>query len=160
MEVKAGAGVADIFMSYSQKNRDDARLLAAFFEAQGYSVWWDTRLEAGEQFRNEIMEALNEARAVVVIWSEESAKSVWVQSEAGRAQADRKLVPVKSRRMSYADIPPPFENLHTPNLDDCDAVLSAVQLQLAKPPASPALFKMRNGVVWYFRKCRDHLYQY
>ncbi|MBC8050712.1 MAG: toll/interleukin-1 receptor domain-containing protein [Chitinophagales bacterium] len=143
--------MADIFISYSQKNRDDARLLAAFSRRRAIRSGGTRGWRAGEQFRNEIMEALNEARAVVVIRSEESAKSVWVQSEAGRAQADRKLVPVKSRLMSSADIPPPFENLHTPNLDDRDAVLSAVQLQLAKPPAPPVLWKQARyeALTWF-----------
>jgi hypothetical protein len=34
--------MADIFISYSSEDRDQARILAAFLEAEGYSVWWDT----------------------------------------------------------------------------------------------------------------------
>ncbi|MEQ1714096.1 MAG: toll/interleukin-1 receptor domain-containing protein [Hyphomicrobium sp.] len=39
--------MADIFISYSKNDHAEARLLAAFLEAQGYSVWWDTSLAAG-----------------------------------------------------------------------------------------------------------------
>jgi hypothetical protein len=38
----AGPGMADIFISYSKNDHDQARMLAAFLEAEGYSVWWDT----------------------------------------------------------------------------------------------------------------------
>ena len=33
--------MADIFISYSQKDRDVATALAAALEARGYTVWWD-----------------------------------------------------------------------------------------------------------------------
>jgi len=49
--------VADIFISYSKKDADTARVIAALLEAQGYSVWWDTSLETGDEFRQEITES-------------------------------------------------------------------------------------------------------
>jgi len=101
--------MADIFISYSKEDRDQARLLAAFLEAEGYSVWWDASLLSGEDFRKLIMTELGRARAAIVIWTEKSIQSDWVQSEAGRAHADRKLIPIKSKALSYRDIPPPFE---------------------------------------------------
>ena len=64
--------MADIFISYASKDRDEARLLAAFLEAEGYSVWWDTSLLSGENFRKTIMTELCRARATVVIWTESS----------------------------------------------------------------------------------------
>jgi TIR domain len=127
--------VADIFISYSKKDHEEARLLAAYLEAEGYSVWWDTSLKSGEQFRKVIMTELGRARATVVIWTENSVESDWVQSEAGRAHADRKLIPVKSKALQYKDIPPPFDNMHTENIDRRENILGAVVAQLAKPEA-------------------------
>ena len=95
-----GADVADVFISYSKKDYDEARMLAAFLEAEGYSVWWDTSLVSGESFRKVIMTELGRARAAIVIWTENSIESDWVQSEAGRAHADRKLIPVKSKGLA------------------------------------------------------------
>ncbi len=127
--------MADIFISYSKKDHDEARLLAAYLEAEGFSVWWDTSLKSGEQFRKVIMTELGRARAAIVIWTESSIESDWVQSEAGRAHADRKLIPVKSKALQYKDIPPPFDNLHTENIDRRENILGAVVAQLAKPEA-------------------------
>lgn len=125
--------MADIFISYSKKDHEEARLLAAYIEAQGYSVWWDTSLKSGEQFRKVIMTELGRARAAIVIWTENSIESDWVQSEAGRAHADRKLIPVKSKSLQYKDIPPPFDNMHIENIGQRENILGAIVAQLAKP---------------------------
>jgi TIR domain len=125
--------VADIFISYSQQDRDQARLIAAFLEAEGYSVWWDMSLLSGENFRKTIMTELGRARATIVLWTESSVHSDWVQSEAGRAHADRKLIPVKVRNVSYTDIPPPFDNMHIENAADREKILAAITALLAKP---------------------------
>jgi hypothetical protein len=125
--------MADIFISYSQQDREKVRLIAAFLEAEGYSVWWDTSLLSGENFRKVIMTELGRARAAIVLWTESSVLSDWVQSEAGRAHADRKLIPVKPKGLSYKDIPPPFDNMHIENADDREKILAAITAQLAKP---------------------------
>jgi len=125
--------VADIFISYSKKDHEEARLLAAYLEAEGFSVWWDTSLKSGEQFRKVIMTELGRARAAIVIWTENSIESDWVQSEAGRAHADRKLIPVKAKSLQYKDIPPPFDNMHIENVGQRENILGAIVAQLAKP---------------------------
>jgi hypothetical protein len=133
--------VADIFISYSKKDAETARVIAALLEAQGYLVWWDTSLVAGDQFRKVIMKELEAAKAVIVLWTENSVNSDWVQSEAGRAHNDRKLVPLKARLLTYDKIPPPFDNLHATNFDNHEAVLTAVEAQVAKPPAPSVVWK-------------------
>jgi TIR domain-containing protein len=54
--------VADIFISYSKKDEAEARLLAAFLEAEGLSVWWDQTLLGGEKYRATITAELDKAR--------------------------------------------------------------------------------------------------
>jgi TIR domain len=105
--------MADVFISYAKADRPLALKLAAMLEAEGWKVWWDTSLTIGDDFRNEIMTELGRARAVIVIWTDASIKSDWVRSESGRAQADRKLIPVKLPHLTYKDLPPPFDVLHT-----------------------------------------------
>jgi hypothetical protein len=130
--------VADIFISYSQNDRERARLLAALLEAEGYSVWWDASLLGGESFRKTIMTELGTARAAIVVWTENAIQSDWVMSEAGRAHADRKLIPVKTKALTYRDIPPPFDNMHIEDADDREKILAAVAAVLAKPEAAPS----------------------
>ena len=127
------APMADVFISYSKQDVTDARMLAALLEANGYTVWWDNSLIGGEQFRGKIASELAAARAVVVIWTKTSVASDWVQSEAGRALGDQKLVPVRSSEIEYNEIPPPFENRHTLKLNQTEQILAAIAAQLAKP---------------------------
>ena len=60
-----------------------------------------------------IQERLASAKAVVVIWSAEAAKSEWVQSEADRARADRKLVQLN---VDGAGLPMPFDRIQCADL--------------------------------------------
>jgi hypothetical protein len=134
--------VADIFLSYSKSDEPDARLLSAFLESQGYSVWWDSDLGGGDKFRRTIISELTKAGAVVVIWTQNSVVSDWVQSEAGRAFRDQKLIPVRSAGVEYKDIPPPFDNVHTLKLGDREQIVAAVSRQLAKPATPSPLWKI------------------
>jgi adenylate cyclase len=80
--------VADIFISYSSLHRDLTRALAAAIEAQygPGSVWWDQAgLRSGDKFSPEITRALDEAKAVVVVWTQGAVTSDWVYAEAARA---------------------------------------------------------------------------
>jgi hypothetical protein len=42
--------MAEIFLSYAKSDADRVRPLVGALEALGWSVWWDTRLGAGEQW--------------------------------------------------------------------------------------------------------------
>jgi hypothetical protein len=128
--------VADIFVSYSKKDVAEARLIAALLEGQGYSVWWDRKLVAGNEFRRAITEQLDAAKAVIVLWTENSVNLVWVKAEAQRAYSNLKLVPLKVRLLRCDQIPLPFSELHTADFDNHEAVLAAVKTKLSGQPAS------------------------
>jgi TIR domain len=84
-------------------------------------VWWDTELYGGEDFHDVILQALDDAKAAIVIWSESSVKSYWVRGEAQHAQSQRKLIPTKFAALPESDIPLNFRALHTEALADTDA---------------------------------------
>jgi hypothetical protein len=130
--------MADIFISYSKADHPLALKLSAFLEAEGWSVWWDRNLSAGEVYRDEIMRELSAARAVIVIWTQTSIKSDWARAEAGRAKAEGKLIPVKAPGLTYSDIPLPFGEMHTENVTDTDLIRAAVVAQLSKPATAPS----------------------
>jgi len=134
--------MADIFISYAKTDRPLASKLAAMLEAEGWTTWWDTSLTIGDDFRNEIMSQLGRARAAIVVWTDTSIKSDWVRSEAGRAQADRKLIPVKLPHLTYKDLPPPFDVLHTENVGEENKIKAAVVAQLAKPAVEPTALSL------------------
>lgn len=86
--------MADIFLSYTEADREQARRLAAVFEAVGWSVWWDRRIPAGKTWRAVLDKALQEMRCMVVLWSARSVDSEWVYEEASEGRRLERLVPV------------------------------------------------------------------
>ena len=84
----------DIFLSYNREDQAVARRFAEAFEGQGFSVWWDTTLRAGEAYDKVTEQALSDAKAVVVLWSPRSVDSRWVRAEATQADRQGTLVPV------------------------------------------------------------------
>ncbi|MFN5269923.1 MAG: toll/interleukin-1 receptor domain-containing protein, partial [Hyphomonadaceae bacterium] len=83
----------DIFLSYNREDQAKARLFADAFSAEGFHVWWDTTLRAGEAYDEVTERALREAGAVVVLWSKKSVASRWVRAEATVAHRQKTLVP-------------------------------------------------------------------
>lgn len=109
--------MSDIFISYKREDQDRARQLATALEKQGWSVWWDPKLHAGEYFDDVIEKALKEARCVIVLWSKLSVHSRYVRDESSYALKHNKLVPVA---LEEVELPFRFSAIHTPQLIDWD----------------------------------------
>lgn len=83
----------DVFISYNREDRDRAGVIASALEAEGFSVWWDAALRAGETYDEVTEQNLRTAGAVVVLWSKRSANSKWVRAEATVGERTSTLVP-------------------------------------------------------------------
>lgn len=94
-----------------------ARKLANALEGEGWTVWWDPKLRAGERFNDVIEKALKESKCIVVMWSKRSVESLYVKDEATYALNRNKLVPVM---IEEVELPFRFEGLHTPSLLEWD----------------------------------------
>jgi TolB-like protein/Tfp pilus assembly protein PilF len=86
--------VPDVFLSYSREDQPTARRVAEALQREGFSVWWDQTLATGEAYDQVTEEALEKARAVVVLWSKASVASRWVRAEATTADRNHTLMPV------------------------------------------------------------------
>ncbi len=86
--------MSDVFISYAREDAGKAGRLAAAFEADGLSVWWDRTIPAGKTFDQVIAENLAAARCVLVLWSNHSVGSNWVKEEAAEGRERGMLVPV------------------------------------------------------------------
>lgn len=86
--------MATVFLSYDHDDVQRAAPIAAALEKAGHSVWWDRHIHGGAAFNDEIEAAVEEASAVVVLWSERSIRSTWVRDEAAEGRDQNKLVPV------------------------------------------------------------------
>src|SRR5215472_4224713 len=90
-----GAGDFDIFVSYTHEDAGVARRLADELAGRGWSVFWDRVLLPGATWRSQIQSALSAAKVVLVLWSERSVSSRWVEVEADHAFQRDAYVPVR-----------------------------------------------------------------
>ncbi|WP_265529391.1 TIR domain-containing protein [Sphingomicrobium marinum] len=84
--------MSDIFISYARPNEPIAKMLADAMREAGYTVWRDDELPAHRSYSEVIEERLRAAKAVVVIWSDDAARSQWVRAEADAAREAGTLV--------------------------------------------------------------------
>ncbi|MEO0981552.1 MAG: SUMF1/EgtB/PvdO family nonheme iron enzyme [Pseudomonadota bacterium] len=106
--------MADIFLSYSRADRARAEEIAKALEEEGFSVWWDKVLRAGQTYDEVTEGKLRDAKAVVVLWSNVSVKSKWVRAEATLGERSSAVIPA----MIEADAERPilFELIQTADL--------------------------------------------
>ena len=83
-----------VFVSYARADEAWATAVIDRLEQAGFKVWWDGLIPGGERFSAQIADALDSARAVVVLWSKSSLQSDWVRDEAGVGRDQHRLVPL------------------------------------------------------------------
>jgi len=111
--------MADIFVSYTRADQEMVRLIVALLEAQGWSVWWDTRISGGERWDAVIEREITAARCVVVMWTPQSFDREWVHLEAHHGRSRGILVPV----LIGVDSPPfAFSLIQARNLSGWDGM--------------------------------------
>jgi len=142
--------MADIFISYGRSTEPQAQMVAEALRAAGYSVWRDDELPAHRAYSDVIEERLRAAKAAVVLWSGEAARSQWVRAEADIAREAGTLVQVTIDGI----LPPlPFNQIQCADLSgwagDTSApgwrkVESSVAM-LVGTPAAPAAPVERKG---------------
>lgn len=109
----AGEQPAGVFVSYARADEAIARRVAARLEDAGHEVWWDQHLPAHQAYAEIIEQKLRAARAVVVLWSADAARSQWVRAEADVARAAGTLV---QARVDDTVPPLPFNQIQCADL--------------------------------------------
>ncbi|MGR9106846.1 MAG: toll/interleukin-1 receptor domain-containing protein [Gammaproteobacteria bacterium] len=84
----------DVFVAYARKDQSRVEKIVRFLEAKGFSVFWDLDIRAGEDWHAMLLEKLDQARCVLVVWSKISEKSEAVLEEAREANKCKKYFPV------------------------------------------------------------------
>ena len=136
--------MTDIFISYNREDMGTARLMAEALIADGYVVWWDQTLQAGQTYDEVTEAALRGAKAVIVLWSPRSVVSRWVRAEATLADRAKTLLPVM---IEPCERPIMFELTQTTDLigwsgdrraAEWQKLVKDVQTFLARGTAAPA----------------------
>jgi hypothetical protein len=137
----------DIFISYSQPDRECAFELVARLEGEGVNCWIAPRdIAPSADWAAEIMDAISAARAMILVFSASSNQSPQVRREVERAVHKQlsilpfrieDVLPSKSLEFflstqHWMDAFPPPRAPHYARL--CDYLIS----QLAERPAAPA----------------------
>jgi TolB-like protein len=107
--------MADVFISYARSSETEARTISEALITLGYRVWRDDQLPAHRAYAEVIEERLIEAKAVVVLWSKEAARSQWVRAEADVARGRGTLV---QAMLDAAKPPLPFNQIQCCSLID------------------------------------------
>lgn len=85
--------MADVFISYSKKDRDLALRVETALSSEGLSVWWDDNLSPGQSWDRIIEKELAKAKVTMVLWTPRSVSSEFVRSEVNYAKSKDKLIP-------------------------------------------------------------------
>ena len=105
--------MADIFISYSQLDRERVKPLAERLASLGYSVWWDKPERARQASVDERERAFDAARAVLVVWSINGRDAMELHADAAQAADTGKLLQLKIEPVA---LPPPFDALPVANM--------------------------------------------
>ena len=105
--------MSDIFISYARPNEALAKQVAETLLAAGYNVWRDDELPAHRAYTDVIEERIKEAKAVLVLWSNQAVRSQWVRAEADAARELGTLVQVS---LDGALPPMPFNQIQCADL--------------------------------------------
>jgi len=75
-----------IFISYSHEDKDYVHRLQSTLQKEGFHVWVDDRIDYGDEWPMVIQDQLDSCDAMILVASENSYRSKWVQKEVARAQ--------------------------------------------------------------------------
>jgi hypothetical protein len=137
--------IHDLFLSYS---RTDQHIADRFFEiasAHGLKIWYDRFIAGGHDWREKIVEALGQSRALVIFFSEASNGSKQLVKELAIAdRTDKLVVPVLIQATEpkgaylYEMAARNWINLYPEPLSRLEALTQLLLMQLAEKSSAGA----------------------
>ena len=100
--------MADIFFSYSRRDRERVGLVRNALAEMGFEVFWDQETPSGSDWDTWIRGELAKSKCAVVFWSATSTVSDNVRHEAVVAKEQRKLISVFLDQLPARDLPMGF----------------------------------------------------
>jgi hypothetical protein len=111
-QLTAASNAYDVFLSYSTSDKDHAREIEDAIQQAGYKVFLAEKcIQPGQNFENEIRQALMFSSEVWLLLSPTSLRSEWVTTEWGAAWAlDKKMIPILYR-CDVSSLPDRLQNI-------------------------------------------------
>jgi TIR domain len=124
--------MSDIFVSYTKADREIAKLVVDRLRAEGWTVFWDQDIRAGQKWLEVVGKEVKDAGCMVVLWSENSKSGDWVKEEVIHARDRRVLV---QALLDSSELPFGFATLQASNLQS-----------LASDKDSPGIQHLIRGI--------------
>ncbi len=120
-----------IFIAYSEEDSKYAHMLKEILEAYDFKIWiYEKAVRAGSQIYEEAANAISQVHYFIVIVSDKSVISNWVNREVNLALAehDERNMPIIPFKIDNTEIPKkwPIRYMHAPMLPE---LLSLVNIQ-------------------------------
>jgi Flp pilus assembly protein TadB len=137
--------MSDVFISYARSSEKQAGQVEEALRSAGFGVWRDAELPAHRSYAEVIEERLRSAKAVVVLWSAEAAKSHWVRAEADAAReagtlvqagVDGTIPPMPFNQIQCADLSAWDGSSEHPGWQKLEASVSTLAGTKSKPAES------------------------
>jgi hypothetical protein len=116
--------MADIFLSCASVDREAVRPVVDLLHAQGWSVWWDTRLDGGDRWDDTVRREIAAARCALVVWTPASIGREAVLEAADEARNRGILVAATIG----AEPPPGFRRVPVRDLGGWDGAMPTAAL--------------------------------
>jgi len=143
--------MSDIFISYSRKDSEQALLLAELLTSAGLSCWIDTQgIDLATSWSGEIVDAIYNCKAFIVLLSPSSASSPNVAKEIALAsERQKKILPLD---LEAIELPREFayqlagiQRAPMSNIDSIIRALSKLGLEATGAPQPPMIVQERDG---------------
>ncbi|MBX3083212.1 MAG: TIR domain-containing protein [Anaerolineae bacterium] len=96
-----------IFISYSSKNRDHAKVLSSDLDVLGHDVWFDENVSGGQSWWDAILHRVRECELFIFILTQDSLDSKACEAEyVYGAQLNKPILPVRMGDISVSLLPP------------------------------------------------------
>ena len=131
-----------VFISHSSKDKAAVLKLAEGLIARGLKPWVDKwEIKAGDDIVASINAGLDEADAGIIVFSEHSRESRWIEAEVSyltfaRIEERKVLIPVMAGNNCY--VPALLRSLARRSIDEIDAIADALFNRTAKPVPAPS----------------------
>ncbi|KQS92086.1 TIR domain-containing protein [Chryseobacterium sp. Leaf394] len=140
-----------VFISFKTQERELALILKEGLNSSGYKVWWQEEIQCGQEWHGEIDKAIEQAGAIVVLWSTRSMKSPWVRHEASQATIRDVYTPV---RIEIMEVDSPYNRIQATDIINWDGNLThpgfqnlLVRLNELMPPPVP-FWRQTKRFLW------------